>query len=151
VADDERWFESFAKGHQLACRAGGAARRTRYIGRLHALIDQCESPAEQLLALGLCWWEGGFELLAQVPVASSRIDFVIRSGSVSLGIEVDGHDFHERTKEQAQRDKACDRRLLSVGYPIVRFTGSEVYADPYLAAAEAFDVLESLAGERIAS
>jgi hypothetical protein len=30
-----------------------------------------------------------------------------------LVVEVDGHDFHERTKEQAQRDKSRDRAMVA--------------------------------------
>lgn len=46
-----------------------------------------------------------------------------------LVVELDGHDFHERTKEQAQRDKERDRNLTRAGYKVMRFTGSEVYAN----------------------
>lgn len=45
-------------------------------------------------------------------------------------VECDGHDYHERTKEQAQRDRERDRLLQYHGYPIFRFTGSEIYKDP---------------------
>lgn len=44
-------------------------------------------------------------------------------------VEVDGHDFHERTKEQAQRDKRRDRHFQKNGFPVFRFTGSEVFHD----------------------
>lgn len=44
-------------------------------------------------------------------------------------IECDGHDFHERTKEQARHDRRRDREVQSFGLPILRFTGSEIYAD----------------------
>ncbi|KAA0117930.1 DUF559 domain-containing protein [Methylobacterium sp. P1-11] len=45
-------------------------------------------------------------------------------------VECDGHEFHERTKEQAQRDRSRDRRLQEAGYRVFRFTGSEIYRDP---------------------
>lgn len=45
-------------------------------------------------------------------------------------IECDGHDFHERTKEQAARDRSRDRECQENGIPIIRFTGSEIWADP---------------------
>lgn len=45
-------------------------------------------------------------------------------------VECDGHDFHERTKEQAARDRSRDRALQQCGYRIFRFTGSEIYRDP---------------------
>lgn len=45
-------------------------------------------------------------------------------------VECDGHAYHERTKEQAQRDRSRDRRLQEEGYRVFRFTGSELYRDP---------------------
>lgn len=45
-------------------------------------------------------------------------------------VECDGHDFHERTKEQAARDRSRDRRLQAEGYRIFRFTGAELWRDP---------------------
>lgn len=48
----------------------------------------------------------------------------------SIVIELDGHDYHERTKEQAASDRSRDRALIAAGYKVVRFTGSEVYRDP---------------------
>lgn len=50
--------------------------------------------------------------------------------SVKLVVECDGHEFHEKTSEQAKRDKSRDRDLLSRGYPVMRFTGSEIYQCP---------------------
>lgn len=44
-------------------------------------------------------------------------------------VEVDGHDFHERTKEQAQRDKSRDRLLQRQGFSVLRYTGSEIFRD----------------------
>ena len=45
-------------------------------------------------------------------------------------VECDGHGFHEKTKEQARRDKARDRDLHAMGCPVIRFTGSELVANP---------------------
>jgi hypothetical protein len=42
-------------------------------------------------------------------------------------IECDGHDFHEKTKEQAKRDKERDRLMQTEGYYVLRFTGSELF------------------------
>lgn len=47
-----------------------------------------------------------------------------------LIIELDGHDYHERTKEQAKRDRSRDRAFTKSGYEVLRFTGSEVYNQP---------------------
>lgn len=45
----------------------------------------------------------------------------------SYAIYCDGHDFHERTKEQAARDRSIDRKLQQIGWHVFRFTGSEIY------------------------
>lgn len=73
-----------------------------------------------------------------------RVDFIVHAygdwclqpgGGVAcwrtLVVECDGHDFHERTKEQAAKDRARDRHLLLEGYEVFRFTGSELWRDPW--------------------
>lgn len=72
---------------------------------------------------------------AQVKVLDWPVDFLISSRSVMggwsrLAIECDGHDFHERTKEQAKKDRSRDRRLQKAGLTVFRFTGSEIWGDP---------------------
>lgn len=56
-------------------------------------------------------------------------------------IECDGHEFHERTKEQARRDRERDRFLQSIGYLVFRYTGAEIWADVFERADEAVKVL----------
>jgi len=46
-----------------------------------------------------------------------------------LIVECDGHDYHEKTKQQASKDKKRDRILKSVGYDVFRYTGSDIYQD----------------------
>ena len=70
----------------------------------------------------------------QVDVGNYRVDFLVHDFSCGnpcqkIVVECDGHDFHERTKEQAARDKARDRYMQSEGYKVLRFTGSEIYKD----------------------
>ena len=77
----------------------------------------------------------------QVSVAKFRVDFMChmrieipRSSKLKhqfLAVECDGHEFHERTKAQAARDRARDRALLLRGVPSMRFTGAEIWADAY--------------------
>ena len=77
----------------------------------------------------------GFFLWPQIKIGPYRVDFIIavvQHGTLEQHwtiIECDGHDFHERTKAQAQRDKARDRYLVGRGYRVLRFTGSEIYRD----------------------
>ena len=60
------------------------------------------------------------EVVEEVSLAEERPIFY-------LVVEMDGHEFHERTKAQAQRDKERDRNLTRAGYKVMRFTGSEIY------------------------
>jgi very-short-patch-repair endonuclease len=60
---------------------------------------------------------------------------------VKMIVEVDGHDFHEKTKEQAQRDKSRDRHMTADGYMVLRFTGREVFRDTSEVASEIESIL----------
>lgn len=57
--------------------------------------------------------------------------WTIDERSLNVVVEIDGHDFHERNKAQAQRDKSRDRLLHKHGYQVIRYTGSEVFGDVY--------------------
>jgi hypothetical protein len=60
-----------------------------------------------------------------------------------IGVECDGHDYHERTKQQAQKDKSKDRILRVKGLDIIRFTGSEITRNPDECVKEIDDILDS--------
>jgi Protein of unknown function (DUF559) len=89
-------------------------------------------------------------LAVQVPVLVGerlyRPDFQLLGTSSKIAIELDGHDFHERTKEQARRDRSRDRLFVGDGWKVLRFTGSEVFASPEQCCAQALGIL--WAGER---
>ena len=78
---------------------------------------------------------------AQQQIGRYRVDFLIVRRTIKLVVECDGHEFHERTKEQAVTDKARDRYLTKEGYRVFRFTGSEIWANPFAAAQEVIDYL----------
>ena len=114
--------------------------------------NKCESPIEALFYAALEHMTGNrafpcaesFPRTQQAKIGQYRADFLFTvvdpSGAArKLVVELDGHDFHERTKEQASRDKARDRFMTAQGIQVVRFTGSEIWANP-LACAE--DVLK---------
>ena len=73
-------------------------------------------------------------LKAEEVTAAPRTKFM-----VALAIECDGHDFHEKTKEQAARDRKRDRSFQRAGLRIFRFTGSEIFRDPGKCADEIVD------------
>lgn len=57
-----------------------------------------------------------------------------------IAIEIDGHDFHERTKEQVAYRNQRDRDLLADGWKVLHFSGSEVNRKPQECVEQAFDV-----------
>lgn len=88
----------------------------------------------------------------QVQFPWARVDFVIHAychyerfaplGWRQLIVECDGHDFHERTKEQAARDRSRDRDAQLAGIEIFRFTGSELWRDAWGCAAQVIEWAE---------
>ena len=155
MASDERALDRFAASfgrhinndldgvmQDVACRYG------------------CESPIESLFLSALevvCALNHicVFCIERQHPIDSYRVDFFIEAAEkhycngcsprrfgASVIVDCDGHDFHEKTKEQASRDKQRDRKLQSMGHTVFRFTGSDVWNDPFKCAAEAVDYLE---------
>jgi hypothetical protein len=79
-----------------------------------------------------------------------RVDFLLavqnNTGLKSfVAVECDVHDYHERTKEQAARDRSRDRTMQVAGIAVLRFTGSELYSDPMGCATEVIYWLEARA------
>ena len=81
-------------------------------------------------------------IIPQFKIGKFRVDFLICDHRWGMDywfvVECDGHEFHEKTKPQAAKDKERDRRIQSDGYPILRFTGSEIWNDPYSVAEEIY-------------
>ncbi|HEU4341480.1 MAG TPA: DUF559 domain-containing protein [Candidatus Binatia bacterium] len=94
-------------------------------------------------------------IFPQVVIGKYRVDFLaaysLKDGYHTevnryfLAIECDGHEFHEKTKEQAARDKARDRFLISQNVPVMRFSGSEIWASPQACVMEIVYYFEKMA------
>lgn len=123
------------------------------------LMDECKSPIERILGAALLFANDGYERIKylfapdtdgwdnvyrsypefgtvfypQAPVGNYTADFMVVSCCNGVyrftAIECDGHDFHERTKEQASRDKRRDRFFQARGIAVMRFTGTDIYRD----------------------
>ena len=122
----------------------GKVFRSVFERRLGAVESHIES--EFLSAFCTCAFENGYEcqkrpagagvigVIPQFLIDRYRADFRISYefyGTVAHWVvECDGHAFHERTKEQAKRDRRRDRELQALDYRVLRFTGSEINADP---------------------
>jgi hypothetical protein len=136
----------------------------------HPFFNKCESPIERAFGAALMMVHGYFRgrphgdtgsrltefapqqfLVPQYKASRSdyRVDFLLGwSGRplehTAIVIECDGHAFHERTKEQAARDKSRDRDLSSEFARVLRFTGSEIYRNPCQCAVEAMGISDQV-------
>lgn len=85
-----------------------------------------------------------------------RADFVISVGDTDFSyeahvagyhyplilVELDGHDYHERTKAQVIDRDQRDRALLAAGWRIFHFSGSELVRNPERCVREVRDLAE---------
>lgn len=143
--------------------------------RSQAAID---SPLE---AIFFAWWQaaiwnmdesrGGFTIDTQREVVANgnnyRLDFVVglrdaedakrfRDGGrlfPLIAVEVDGHAFHERTKEQVAYRNRRDRDLQQEGWKVFHFSWSEVVENGAVAVASVLQCCsqEWSACDRVAS
>lgn len=54
----------------------------------------------------------------------------VKEYSSTVVVECDGHQFHEKTKEQVKRGNQRDYDLKMCGYDVIHFSGSELYNNP---------------------
>lgn len=90
--------------------------------------------------------EDSCSFAAQADLGQYRSDFYIEMATyqtvwLRVAIECDGHEFHERTKEQARRDRRRDRWMQSNGIAILRFTGSEIWENARTCALQVIEFL----------
>lgn len=82
-----------------------------------------------------------FAFIAEdMPVEFENQDF-------KLAIECDGHNFHEKTKEQVARDNERDYDLKMLGFDVIRFSGSQIYNTPLKCAMRTMDYIHKKVGE----
>jgi very-short-patch-repair endonuclease len=128
-------------------------------------IKKCESPIEQIFCMhfikaasnqGLA--DSNFlRIIPQWSIningKNRRVDFMIQAqikgNWYSVIVECDGHEYHERTKAQAAGDRKRDRALKSLGYTVLRFTGSEIYKNPHGCAIEVVEFMKGLAMKEV--
>lgn len=71
-------------------------------------------------------------------------DFSVEEKSKPLVIECDGHDFHEKTKEQVIHDNERDLDLKKAGYDVIHFSGSQIYRNPAKCVRDAIEYFKSI-------
>lgn len=69
----------------------------------------------------------------QAGIGRYRADFLLDVNTYdqrqTIVVECDGHAYHERTKEQAARDRSRDRWMVEKDITVLRYTGSEIVRD----------------------
>jgi very-short-patch-repair endonuclease len=119
----------------------------------------CQSPIEKMLFLAFNTvrllrfeelpndYEGLFFIPQYEVVAGDkqyRADFYIELEDCTkkgLVVECDGHEFHQKTKQQVCRDNEREFAIKKCGYDVLRFSGSQIYNEPFKCANDVFDYL----------
>lgn len=119
-------------------------------GPLSIKVRDAFEPAEGESAAGNVW------IIPQHKVGNFTVDFMLYAGDrlggwVFVALECDGHDFHERTKEQAAHDRSRDRILAGMGVVTLRFTGSEIWQDARQCVLHIADVVTLKIEERLSA
>lgn len=90
----------------------------------------------------------GLFVRTQAEVGKYRVDFLLTQNRLApdtscppIVVELDGHDFHDKDKNQRRYEKARDRFLAKERLVVLHFTGSEVVADPFKVAHEVLSML----------
>lgn len=137
-----------------------------YKQRIENSVIECESPIEQLLSIEMeklnfkeIFMYNPFvdileiEKQAKIKCGNKtyRADFLIpvvyycSNGDFEKGInfiiECDGYEFHQKTKEQVEKDNERHRNLQKAGYEIIRFSGTEIWHKPYRCACEILKII----------
>jgi hypothetical protein len=149
---NELWDTDFFQKHANAAAESLIEEVKSDFGcQLHSRMRHLDSPLE---AAFLAWWmvvshrcENDYGLCAQREVTAGgnryRLDFTIEpilGGFLAclidapdcprIAIELDGHDYHEKTKEQVTYRNRRDRDLQADGWIVLHVSGSEFNANP---------------------
>ncbi|KAF0129580.1 MAG: hypothetical protein FD152_2193 [Xanthobacteraceae bacterium] len=122
-----------------------------YIKQIETLIAKHEisSPVEQLFIVQWRYLDASrrYKLtlspqeMVETEAGRFTVDFVVRSPDREpVAIEIDGHDFHEKTKEQVASDKRRERAIVKKGFKLLRFTGSEITRNPRACVADVVEL-----------
>lgn len=122
---------------------------------IHGDAGERESPIEMLFEAALrtiihtnsleadASGNGWITWYPQQQLGRYRVDYEcvnLRTQS-KVVVELDGHEFHDKNKEQRQYEKRRDREIQKLGYKVFRYTGSEIVGNPFEAAAEVLSFL----------
>ena len=125
---DDIWFLLESVGYRMFDGVSDAWKTFCSEYNLYPIPESVKSPIEKMFFLQARRMGIDLEPQHEVNVAGKtyRIDFVYPGKPIA--IELDGHDYH-KTKEQRTADAQRERALQSMGWTVIRFTGTEIYHD----------------------
>lgn len=123
-------------------------------------IDEIKSPIEQIFITAFdyimsCDNRKNIYLLpqAEINIGDKKYypDFLFEydpyinnyNTNSKIIIECDGYEFHQKTKEQVQRDNEREYDLKMAGYEILRFSGTQIYKNPIKCAEDTYNYIIS--------
>lgn len=121
--------------------------------RMEAITKCCESPLEDIFAwywtaFSECQPFGDSRLVLEPQTwfddrefGQYRFDFSVvleQLGPLKIAIELDGHTFHEKTREQVNRRNDKDRRMQLHGWKMLHFSGDELLREQMSCAGSAW-------------
>lgn len=131
--------------------------------------SKCKSPIEVIFNFAFdlvayaegyagVWLQPQYEVHSRSEDKAYYVDFAflaeevdemiyIKNPSFKLAIECDGHEFHEKTKEQVSHDNEREYDLKMQGYDVLRFSGSQIYNKPLRCAAQTLEYITQKIGE----
>lgn len=77
-----------------------------------------------------------FEEIDRFFEAENKEEFEHKNYEENVIVECDGHDYHKLTKQQVAKDNERDMDLKLNGYEMLRFSGSQLFNDPFDCAAQ---------------
>lgn len=128
-------------------------------------IAACKSPIEKLFALACSRlvqvdnWSGRLSRMSganhhsfmtpkyiaslhpQFKIGKFFVDFLLFCNDCEIIVECDGYEFHRATQNQTTKEYEREHQLIAHNRTILRFTGSQIYANPFHCANVAADTL----------
>lgn len=82
-----------------------------------------------------------FEFNANDYLTHPDFEDKIKNKDYKLAIECDGYEFHQKTKEQVQKDNEREFALKMAGYDVIRFSGTQIYKEPLKCAINTYNYI----------
>jgi len=109
------------------------------------------TPIERIAFAEIFEWLSDQRLMDTIKLETQKkfgpyyADFYLSYSSgknkLEIVVECDGHEFHEKTKTQASRDKRRDRYFTKLGIITLRYSGSDVVKDPFVIVQDIEEIL----------